>query len=118
MNVVPTMHTKRVAHRLVRSIPERGAEAALHALAHVPDEQVPALVALLARQAACTVQIHRPSLPAVMPSGRVAPGTPPVLTEAQRREAHRRYRAGERAPHVVAGEREYQRMSRRARRAA
>lgn len=118
MNVVPTIHTKRMAHRLIRATPELGAEAALSALAHVPAEQVPALVALLARHAAGAICIPAATLPAevVDINRRVRPGTPPVFSEAQRREAHRRYRTGERTPPVVAGEREYQRMRQRVKR--
>ena len=102
---------------LIRDTPTQGAEAALAALAHTPPEQVPALVAFLARIAASATSIPRPLLPNEVPglTRRAKPSDPIRLTEAQRREAHRRYRSGDRSPGVVLGEREYQRLSKRAR---
>lgn len=115
--VVPTMQTQRLARRLVRATPELGAEAALSALAHTPPEQIPALVAMLARIAAGSTCIPRGVLPESVPNlaRRARPDDPILLTEAQRREAHRRYRTGDRTPAVVLGEREYQRLSKRMR---
>ena len=113
--VVPTSGTIKAAKALIRLTPERGAEAAIAILPTIPDEQIPALVALLARHAASvTAPPAVPDLPQdFVLTGRARPGQPPRLTEAQRREAHRRYRGGDRSPGVVMGEREYQKLRKR-----
>ena len=115
--IVPTAHTIKAAKTLIRLTPERGAEATTAVLRHVPANQVPALVALLARHAAATsAPPSVPDLPSDFVVTKRAPqGAPPILTEAQRREAHRRYKLGDRSAGVVLGEREYQKLSKRAR---
>lgn len=113
--IVPTSDTIKTAKTLIRVVPDRGAEAAIDALRKTPSAQVPALVALLARHAASvTAPPSTPYLPTdFVLTGRARPGQPPILTEAQRREAHRRYRGGDRSPGVVLGEREYQKLRKR-----
>lgn len=116
MNLAPTTHTRRIARRIVRETEVIGADATLRHLCDVPPQQVPALVALLAKYAA-----GRTGLTAAGPVkllDRVPPGMPNRFTVEQRRDAHRRYANGSRAPEVVAGEREYQRGWARDRRAA
>lgn len=113
--VVPTSATIKAAKTLIRLTPERGAEIAVDILPKIPAEQIPALVALLARHAASvTAPPAVPDLPQdFVLTGRAKQGQPPILTEAQRREAHRRYRGGDRSPGVVLGEREYQKLRKR-----
>lgn len=119
MNIVPTVQTQRLARGLIRATPAHGAEATVKALARTPHDQIPALVALLARHAAAAICVPpAASLPTevVDITRRAKNGAPIQFTEAQRREAHRRYRGGDRTPPVIAGEREYQRMRARVKR--
>lgn len=116
-NVVPTSRTIRLARKTIAATPNLGAEAALYALAELPEDQIAAFVALLAKQAAARV-CPRPLPPEADISQRARPGTPNRLTREQQIEAHRRYRGGDRTPVTVAGEREYQRNRKRGSRAA
>jgi len=108
MNLVLTHAERKRAKLLVRRTSKNGADATLELLPHFHADSWPALIAFLAG-AACEAK----NLPHPVDAIKCARNQPDLLTEPQRREAHRRYLYGERTPEVVAGEREYQRIKAR-----
>lgn len=115
MNVVPDFRTIRIANALIARTPYEGVEATVSAVKHLPDDQLPALIFALARAASnrahVTVGVELPQR-ITDHGGRAPVRAPNEFTIAQRREAHRRFRGGDRTPVVIAGEREYQRNRR------
>jgi HEAT repeat protein len=103
-NIVPTRQTRWIAAQMLNALKdENGYDAVLRLHHQVSDDQWAALAAIL------------------LNSGRL--GGRPVMRATkysvdERREAHRRYTKGDRSPHVVDGEREYQRLHKRSKRAA
>lgn len=88
MTIVPTSATIKTAKTLIRATPEHGAEAAITALRGTPPEQIPALVALLARHAA---SVTAPPTVADLPNdfGHHRQGAAGASTRAQRGTAPR-----------------------------
>ena len=101
MNLVLNPGERRRARMLVKATSKNGADATRDMLRHFRPEVIPALVAYLAAFAA---EATEPTQREVWTRGK-----PDALTEAQRREAHRRFNTGDRTPEVVAGNREYHR---------
>lgn len=99
------------------AIAEAGADAAVRFIPTVRPEQLPALIGVLAHIAA------HGTLPGSWVGDRRNAAAWHKLkhltefTDEQRRVAHAAYARGERGPWVVAGEREYQRVNKRALRA-
>lgn len=110
MSIVPTEATRAIARAIIRDTRDDGADATLRHLQHVHPDQLAALVALLAREAAAR------RLPPGPIGARVRLTLPAVLTPEERRQAHAAWTRGQRDPWVIAGEREYQRMRTRVRR--
>lgn len=110
MNIVATHHTRLVARDIILETRERGTDAVLKHLPRVHPEQSAALLVLLAQAAAHAVSVPRTDNP--------QRGGAAILSEVERRLAHRAYARGERDLATVLGEREYQRMRVRARRQA
>lgn len=107
MNVVPSAATRRLAERMVAEA-ERSttADVVLRCLPDVQPGQVPALIGLLLTSTKVHKKVGRPARPI-------------TYSEPERREANRRYRAGERDdPWVTEGYRQYQVVAVRRSRAA
>lgn len=112
MNIVATTATRKLARAIIRETADNGADATLRHLHDVAPDQLPALIAILAREAA-GARIPRGSHFPI--DGRLVVD---VLTVEERRTAHAAYVRGLRDEWVVNGEREYQRLRRRRDRAA
>jgi hypothetical protein len=111
MNLALTPRHRTLAERLIHATAKDGADATSALLARFPCDVWPALIAYLARVASEAREIPCPE-----GQRRYQHGVANVLTEAQRREAHRAYGKGSRSVAVVLGEREYQRHWARERR--
>lgn len=106
--IVATPATRSLARQIITDTAWDGAEATLRHLPELRPSQLAALIHLLA-QAAGTGEV---------PAGAGAGDRKPLLlTEDERRRAHRRYAAGHRDPATRRGESEYQRERKRTRRA-
>lgn len=108
MNVAPTLATRKLARVIIRETAKSGSDATLRHLRHVVPEQVPALIAILAREASGA------RIPPTNAGTLLAQLAVDVLTVEERRTAHAAYVRGLRDEWVVNGEREYQRNRRRA----
>lgn len=95
--IVPTQRTRAMAQAMLYHTDQAdGFEAVIRHLRYVRPEQYPALLAVI-------LQAGRGGRPRI----------PVTYTDDERREAHRRYVAGERGDWVEHGEREYQRVAKR-----
>lgn len=104
-SLIPTRRTRALARILVGEANRTTSlDAVLNHLDRLDDDQTRALVVVLLTAIKQHHKTGRPPLPL-------------RLTEEQRRECHRLYRRGDRTPEVEEGEREYQRVNQRARRA-
>ena len=104
--VVATSATRTIARAILAETEWDGADAVTRHLPNVRECQIPALIALLAK-AATTGELP-PSVAKIR--------KPLLLSEEERRRAHRRYAAGERDRATIRGEQEYHRARGRARR--
>jgi hypothetical protein len=104
LNVVPTKATRQLAERMIfDAAKECGADSVLANIADLEPSQVTALIGVI--------------LDATHPRGRGRPEIGLTYSHVERREAHRRYMAGERDAWVIQGQREYQRANQRSLRA-
>ena len=115
MNLVLSYPERQRALQLIRRTAKDGADGALEVLGHFHPDRHPALIAFLAHLA-CGASSR--SRPAKNGTYRGEPIPPERLTPEERKAYHAAWKRGERTPEVIAGEREYQRIRNRQRRAA
>ena len=97
--VVPNVQTRYVARAMLETaVRTTGADAVIRWLPEVPPHQAPALLALILESRGA---MDRPQLPL-------------EFTEDERRRLHAAYAKGKRDARTTAGEREYQRLAKRA----
>lgn len=104
-NLVPTPETRALATRAIYAAEQRtGADAALLIYREVDPDQLPALLGLVLTATKAHKKLGRPRIPL-------------QFSADERRELHKLYKRGGRSRRVTAGEREYQRVNQRNRRA-
>jgi hypothetical protein len=104
-NLVPTAATRALAARAIYEAEKQtGPDAALLAVRNVEPDQVAALIGVILTATKVHKKIGRPRVPVQFPPD-------------ERRRLHTLYKNGDRSPETLEGEREYQRVNQRNRRA-
>jgi hypothetical protein len=105
VNLVPTPATRALAAEVIYQAEQRtGPDAALVALEKVSPDQLPALLGIVLTATKVHKKVGRPRVPL-------------QFTAEERRQAHTAHKNGDKSAWAQAGEREYQRVNQRQRRA-